>query len=1220
MTETAVRDTSLKNGPDLSRYSATAGKDRMVEADTEEQKEGKVLERFTDSQPILDMLDLLSRAGRKNFHDQGAWEICLCALILKMEPNCKVQRILEALPYRKEEMDEADVLNTMAHLGYYCRTAESDLNDIDSRLLPGLFIPGSKAGSNKPCIILGQDGEGNLQFFDPVSRLVSHVPSSFDRGGTVWFFQKYDENRQPTSKFMRKGSGHSWFHALLTRFRGTFAQILTAGLILNIIALATPLFIMLVYDRVIAAGSIETLPMIAVGAFVAIAFEWKLRAIRSSGLSWLAGRLDNIVGNKIFSHLVGLSPDLVERASVAAQIARIKTFESVRDFFSGSVFLSLLETPFVFLYIFAIAMIAGNLVLVPVFMVFGYIALFILIRHKVKVAIRLAAKASSARQQFTIETFEKLEGIRGHGLGKKWEEKFRHLSGREMATHFDLGWLGLIGETLAHALTVISAVATVGYGTHMIWAGDMSTGALVATMILVWRVLTPFYSLCTMIPRLEQLRNSVIQVNDLMEIETEAEEAKSFSRLPKLKGAVSFHNVSFRYSEGTDEIFNNLSFDARPGDLLALAGSNGTGKATILKLVKSLHRASGGTVRIDGFDIRQLDAPYLRRQIAYVPRHPHFFNGSVIENMRISNPMASEETVQKALELADAWEDIQKMPCGLETIIGSHGVVKLSSSLTGRLSLARAYLHPASILLIDDLPNALLSGKAGKNLKDYLVRAKGRRTVIFCTHREDFMRLADTIVWLRSFSSPMAGPRDTMLSVLQSGGGQHMIKNRPLKSVSKKRERQMRYLSQAIQLEEAVNPHIVRATMNMVSLAILAFLCWAGLTNINEVARAPGEVVPQGYQQTVQHLEGGIVKNIHVREGEVVQQGQILVTMSDASIREDMERAQNKQLVLDMQAERLRAFTEKREPDFSRFENADTIMVSDQTSFFEDMRLAREKETRVIQDQIQQKRQHLESLRVDLQTVQSGLGITEDMYRRRKTLNAKGYASDMQLLQDQKEMNHLQGEIKRLKNQILVARTEIAEFEGRLASLSASQQDEINERLDRILAEKSQNVEVIDKLQERINRMQIRAPSHGLVKGMIVNTAGAIIQPGQTLMEIVPLDKELEVQVKISPKDIGHLGAGQAVQLKFSSFDFSRYGSVKGTLDQISATTFANDSGERYYQGRILLSQNHVGHNTDNRIMPGMTVMADVITGEKTILQYLLKPIHVSLKTAFSER
>lgn len=717
-------------------------------------------------QPILDLLTVLRKTGRKYFHRENPWEVCLCALILQLEPNCKVLRILDALPDDRGPMDEAAVTNALAHLGYVCRPTQSRPSDLDARLLPGLLV----GAHEYPCLVLGRSDEGVLQFFDPTKLSISGVAPGGLKSGKIWFFQKYDENRQATSKFMRKGSGQTWFRSLLGRFKGTFAQVLVAGFILNIIALATPMFIMLVYDRVIAAGSIETLPMLSLGALCGILFEWKLRNIRSTGLSWLAGRLDSIVGNKIFSHLVGLSPDLIEKASVAAQIARIKTFESVRDFFSSSTFLSLLEAPFVIVSVVAVGVIAGPLVFVPLAMILGYIALFVLIRHRVKNSIRLAAKASSARQQFTIETFEKLDGVRGQGLGTKWAEKFRHLSGREMMTHFQLGWLGMIAETCAHALTVLAAVATVGFGVHLIWADQISTGALVAAMILVWRILTPFYSMCTMIPRLEQLRNSIAQVNDLMEIDTEAEEAQSYARLPRIKGAVSFQNVCLRYNADADDIFANLSFNARAGDLVAITGGNGTGKATVLKLIKSLHRATSGTVRIDGFDIRQLDAPNLRRQIAYVPKTPHFFRGSILENLRLSNPIASAQEIRKAIELADAMDDVERLPQGLETVVGSHGSVKLSSSLATRLSLARAYLHPAAILLIDELPNTLLSGQAGKNLKDYLLRAKGRRTIILCTYREDFMELADVIVWMRGQSTPLAGPRDEVLQRLETCG------------------------------------------------------------------------------------------------------------------------------------------------------------------------------------------------------------------------------------------------------------------------------------------------------------------------------------------------------------------------------------------------------------------------------------------------------------------
>lgn len=442
----------------------------------------------------------------------------------------------------------------------------------------------------------------------------------------------------------------------------------------------------------------------------------------------------------------------------------------------------------------------------------------------------------------------------------------------------------------------------------------------------------------------------------------------------------------------------------------------------------------------------------------------------------------------------------------------------------------------------------------------------------------------------------------------------------PAHPASRRYEKQTRYLSQAIQLEEAVNPHIIRTTMTMVSGVILAFIVWAGFTNINELARTPGEVVPHGHQQTVQHLDGGLVASIHVREGEAVAAGQLLLTLSDSGLREDMNRARGRDLTLAMQEERLRAYLAGRSPDFSDFDGADTALIADQESMFASMTQAETAEAQVIADQTAQRNHAIATLGAERDAARNSLAIAQDIYDRRMELNRRGFASDMQLLETRQRVNDLSGQIASLQSRIGEARAQIRESEARLASFGARQRDNAHMRLDQILAEKAQNAEILNKIEGQMQRLSIRAPVAGHIKGLRINTVGAIIQPGQTLMEIVPQDGKLEVQVKISPKDIGHLQIGQPVQVKFSTYDFSRYGSVRGRLEQISATTFTGDGGDRYYQGVIRLDKSYVGANPKNPVLPGMTVMADIITGEKTILQYLLKPIHLSLKTAFTER
>lgn len=699
--------------------------------------------------PVRDMMEIMRRAGRPSFQPHLSWETCLCALVMALEPHCKTYRLLEALPYHTHPLDESAVMNAMAHLGYFARSAAMNLHEIDARLIPCLFVP--KRG--KPAVILS-DKNGALGFYKNGRILNVKRARLAGHPGKIWMFERFDENRPRTSKFMRAGSNHGWSRALLGRFGLSFRQVLLAGLALNVLALASPLFTMLVYDRIISSGSPDTLPMLALGAALAAFFEWRLRLLRSRGLSWLAARMDNIVGNRIFAHLIGLPPDLIERASVSAQIARVKTFEAVRDFFSGSVFLSLLEMPFTILAALSIWAIAGPLVLVPLGMIFVYAFLFHAVWRKVRIVIRLAAKASSARQQFTMEAFEKLRGIRGYGLCDLWESKFRALSGRELLAHFHLNWLGVLAETLANALTLLSAVATVSYGAHLIWAGSITAGALVATMILVWRVLTPFYSLCTMIPRLEQLRNSILQVDRLMEIDTEAMEARAAARLPALRGRVSFASAALKYADEEDFVFSQLSFEAGAGAIVVVKGESGSGKSSLLKLIKGLHRAREGSVRIDGFDLRQLDLRDLRRQIAYIPQHHDFFEGTILENLRLANPLAAEDEIWRALKLADAAADIEKLSLGLETRIARHGASTLPPALAVRISLARAYLHPAPILLIDELPQAVLGSRAGKNLKEYISGAKGRRTVFIVTYREDFVAMADAVIALRRGGAP----------------------------------------------------------------------------------------------------------------------------------------------------------------------------------------------------------------------------------------------------------------------------------------------------------------------------------------------------------------------------------------------------------------------------------------------------------------------------------
>ena len=426
-------------------------------------------------------------------------------------------------------------------------------------------------------------------------------------------------------------------------------------------------------------------------------------------------------------------------------------------------------------------------------------------------------------------------------------------------------------------------------------------------------------------------------------------------------------------------------------------------------------------------------------------------------------------------------------------------------------------------------------------------------------------------------------------------------------------DKQLRYLSLSIRLQEAGNPRLVKTTLTVVSLSILVFIGWAARANIHEIAHTPGEVVPSGFQQVVQHLEGGIVRDILAREGAAVEKGQILIRLDGAGMQEDLDRARARKSALSMQEERLRAFIEGRALNLPPGQ-------ADQESFFRNMAEARRRESEIIDDQIRQKQRSISVLSAELKSVQENRIITADLLSRQRQLNAEGLLPDMKLMETRQRDNEMEGRAASLKSQIAMAGESVQEYKTRLASLNASQRDAASEKLSTVLAETAQNDEVIVKLEKRVARLDIPAPARGIIKGLAVNTVGSVVQPGQTLMNIVPTDAALVVSLKIPPRYIGRLKTGQDVQVKFSSFDFSRYGSVGGRLELISAATFEGENGERFYQGRVALEKSYVGRDTRNIVVPGMTVMADIITGEKTILEYLLKPIRNALNTAFTEQ
>lgn len=645
--------------------------------------------------------------------------------------------LADALPHGHGSFNKVDFINTLAMLGYRCERQSGSPELLQSSDLPALYLP---YGRNAvPLLILARTVAG-LQLFDPASDEVVDR-ASIKGSGELLRFELVPPLREDAGMPMR------WFRSTLRQFAPLFWHIGFVSVLIHFITLFVPFYVMMVYDKVIAARGLDTLAFLSGGVLIALVSEGMLRSLRTRMLSWFGARISTIVNAAMFERLLYLPPSQAEQAPLSAQLARIKAFESVRDFFTGPMFQTLLELPFTLILIIAIAVIAGPVAWIPVAVVVAYIVIALAMRPQWQERSRKAAEAASERQELTMETVAKLDILRQSGTTGRWRGRVETASLRASRTHLKFVHTTSLIEHLSYFCLVLAGVATILFSIERIWAGEMTPGALVATMIITWRVLYPLQMVCNMLPQLEQVRQSIDQVNQLMLLKPEHFLPSRALRDGTIDGQVTFTQVGLRYGRRNDPVLTGISFSLEPGEQLAIVGANGTGKSSVLKLAAGLYVPQAGSVRIDGVDLRQMDGGWIRRHVSYLPQVIDFFPSTLAENLRFHAPLASDAELREALVKADAWDDVMRLGDGLDTQVSP--VSTLPSGLMSRLVLARFYIHLQPLVLIDELPYPLLNSRAGERFRDFLRDVRGKHTVIFVTHREDFARDADHVLWLQ---------------------------------------------------------------------------------------------------------------------------------------------------------------------------------------------------------------------------------------------------------------------------------------------------------------------------------------------------------------------------------------------------------------------------------------------------------------------------------------
>ncbi|MBT8125223.1 MAG: HlyD family type I secretion periplasmic adaptor subunit [Gammaproteobacteria bacterium] len=430
-----------------------------------------------------------------------------------------------------------------------------------------------------------------------------------------------------------------------------------------------------------------------------------------------------------------------------------------------------------------------------------------------------------------------------------------------------------------------------------------------------------------------------------------------------------------------------------------------------------------------------------------------------------------------------------------------------------------------------------------------------------------------------------------------------------------------RFIAQSIQLEESDAPGAVSIGIMTIAFLCIAIVIWAYVTPVNEVAVTTGEVVPSGHNHVVQHLEGGIVKAIYVNDGEVVEKGEVLVHISPTASKSDLQQVEARHAILKLQLIRLNSILSGVEPNFEKNKDSYKGLVESELNIYKAQLKSYLAQSDVAQTKIKQREQEYKRENSKAKYLKRELNVLQQQVEMRKDLVERGLISRAEYLDRQTNMAETETQYQQTLSNIRVTAEAKEEAYAEFNELDSKFNETIKKEIGKVSGELAELDKNLTKFQDRVDRLEITAPVAGIIKGLTVNTIQSVIKPGETIMEIVPAGEILIVETKVTTSDIGHVSIGQAAEIKINSYDPHRFGTVMGKVKQISASTFLDEQHNPYFQATIALDKDYVGSTNDKyRIIPGMTVQADIKTGEKSVLDYLLKPIYRGFQNAFQER
>ena len=648
--------------------------------------------------------------------------------------------------------------------GFASTLVRKDLDQISPLVLPCILMLRGK----KACILqsFSEDKKMANIITPDLSTGTSTIETSKLKdeylGYAYYLKREFVPEDTSSTKLIDAGNDH-WFWGTLKRSKKIYFDVVIASFIINLFVLASPLFTMNVYDRVVPNNAVETLWVLALGVSVVYGIDLFLKFVRSYFLEIAGKKSDIIMSSILFERVMDMKFSNKPK-SVGSFASNLKEFDTVRNFFSSASLAAIVDLPFALIFLIVTYFIGSYLVLVPIVIMIAILCYTFFIKDPLQNAIKSTFEASAMKNGILIESLSSLETIKTLGASGhvqwSWEEATGEIANRSIKSKIITTSI----TTVTSFLVQLNTIAIIVLGVYMIQDTHLTMGGLIAAVMLSSRAIAPMGQVASLAANFEQTKTAYQSLSKIMQMPVERPEGKKFVRRNSFEGKIEFKNVSFTYPDTTKGSLDRINFVIQPGEKVGIIGRNGSGKTTLQKIILGLYAPTEGSVLIDGIDINQIDPADLRRNIGYVPQDVVLFKGTVRENIVQKAPYVDDMQIIKAAKVSGVDEYVNAHPLGFDMPVFERGD-GISGGQRQSIAVARAFLLDSPIILLDDPTNSLdntVESKLKANLKVNTVN----KTMILVTHRTSMLDLVDRLIVMDNGKILLDGPRDEVLARL----------------------------------------------------------------------------------------------------------------------------------------------------------------------------------------------------------------------------------------------------------------------------------------------------------------------------------------------------------------------------------------------------------------------------------------------------------------------